>query len=722
MDFIVRDLFDIVEQDAAALQSVWAQVIPLPPAEQSPDMRAILAHPRMLDCLAFHEMWTRCGLGGYPSRISFTIFHRALRVDKKPMDDALLGVFSQSLHLAEKMRPSDPQQYRRVYELAHASFAASEERCAIALLDKVIRRHVLLPRREAVLKAPNIGASLVDRLVHVYENEAPATLAAFEAWCCMLQPHIAAATPASNVNDYAGRTRAVVGAFELGFLDPVTGMYTGDAMDNVGWSCIEALAHGVSVNGYLWRADTRGAVYVSPPTEAGKDVIDRAMDRVFVRHLYMPWRIFLSVCPSALYDRIIVRLRAEEESNDLYEAGCALKAEAAMHSSLLRLEIVPLGACCRAPVKGPRIQCVDFSCEGKDDRSLLSPLGERLVFPDWSGPTKAPALLSSTQTELLSRYSTCPFAKNGEAYLSGVGGMHDFIIRYAHARGLLRGALRSRNAASIAAPPLGCLVTVDNRPNVWSMLSVLITLDNLDVSRWPTVVVVCAPENARFVERSLSPELLPACTQVIVRPLDELSRFPREPGGKEFNIERYSLLLKQKDFWEGVRDCVAAETRTTPPTYALMVQDDGMLVRPGLEARIDETTGPIAYLGAPWRADAPYNEELKRRVKGMVGNGGLSLRNVHAMIQLSEAGGASQRLFAHNAIPEPEDVFFSRRISSGETEWKPSPDEAAMRFAFEQCEPRPDTLGFHKPWGYLPPETVARFFTTALEEAAARPQ
>jgi hypothetical protein len=253
------------------------------------------------------------------------------------------------------------------------------------------------------------------------------------------------------------------------------------------------------------------------------------------------------------------------------------------------------------------------------------------------------------------------------------------------------------------------------------MLSVLVTLDNLDASRWPTVVVVCAPENARFVERSLSPDLLPGCTRLVVHPLEELSRFPREPGGVEFNIERYSLLLKQKRFWEGLCDCVAAEGAADAPPYALMVQDDGMLVRPGLEARIDESTEPVTYLGAPWRVDAPYNEELGRRVKGMVGNGGLSLRSVRAMIQLSEgASNISQRLFARNAIPEPEDVFFSRRIFSGETEWKPSSDEAAMRFAFEQCEPRQDTLGFHKPWGYLPQETVAGFFKTALEEAAAR--
>eukprot|EP00798_Chlamydomonas_sp_ICE-L_P001289 gene1289-biopygen14150 len=118
---------------------------------------------------------------------------------------------------------------------------------------------------------------------------------------------------------------------------------------------------------------------------------------------------------------------------------------------------------------------------------------------------------------------------------------------------------------------------------------------------------------------------------------------------------------------------------------ALFVQDDGMIVRPGIEE--DEEIMAQDYVGAPW-ADAPANAELKRLVPTLVGNSGLSLRRVDACLDVTEptttpvhrmSGGG--RLFNFNLQPEPEDVFFARSFS---TIGCGCPTGVGERFAMEQ--------------------------------------
>eukprot|EP00798_Chlamydomonas_sp_ICE-L_P005620 gene5620-biopygen2661 len=234
------------------------------------------------------------------------------------------------------------------------------------------------------------------------------------------------------------------------------------------------------------------------------------------------------------------------------------------------------------------------------------------------------------------------------------------------------------------------------------MLSVLVTLDNLDVRRWPRVVVFCAPENERFVQRSLPPSLLPGGVELVTVVMESLSYAPPLPGQKPFSIEKYSNILKDASFWRRLKEVALGD-------MALFVQDDGMIVRPGIEE--DEEIMAQDYVGAPW-ADAPANAELKRLVPTLVGNGGLSLRRVDACLDVTESiplRRCGDRLFNFNLQPEPEDVFFARSFAAI---GRGCPTEVGERFAMEQrisSSKGSKPFGFHKPWPYIPKEVVAEF-------------
>eukprot|EP00798_Chlamydomonas_sp_ICE-L_P017282 gene17282-biopygen26197 len=417
----------------------------------------------------------------------------------------------------------------------HARLRASERDCKRALLEKIVWRHCLFPRSAELLEVfREKDTPLIDAIVKVYVEEAP-----------------------MDVRNYASRTREVIKTLELGVLDPVSDMYVSsflsDEEDNtsdarkIGWSCIEALTHGICLDGYLWRTDFRGAVYVTTTQRGGHndnsimlgDFLDKHCP--CARHTCMPWQIFLSTCPLAIYDRIIVELRGG--------GGSA------------------------------------------HDDDLINTF------------TKATKTVLSVATRLKT----------------------PMII--------------------------GSVVVVENRPNVWSMLSVLVTLDNLDVRRWPCVVVFCAPANERFVERCLLPHLVPKGVELVTVVLEEsLSSYPHLPGQKPFSINTYSALLKSAAFWRKLKAVAVGK-------MALFVQDDGMVVRPGIED--DEELMAQDYVGAPW-ADTPANAELKRLAPTLVGNGGLSLRRVDACLDVvvtTKSKGVC-RLFNLNLQPEPEDVFF----------------------------------------------------------------
>jgi hypothetical protein len=114
------------------------------------------------------------------------------------------------------------------------------------------------------------------------------------------------------------------------------------------------------------------------------------------------------------------------------------------------------------------------------------------------------------------------------------------------------------------------------------------------------------------------------------------------------------------------------------------------------------------YVGAPW-LDMPDNQSLRDNIApNLVGNGGLSLRNINTMIEIcTKYADKKYELFYHNINRMPEDVWFIKYITK-ETGKIPSNKDASL-FAVEQI-PNVDALGFHKFWVYHHYTVVKQLF------------
>jgi len=299
---------------------------------------------------------------------------------------------------------------------------------------------------------------------------------------------------------------------------------------------------------------------------------------------------------------------------------------------------------------------------------------------------------------------------------AGLRVFHQYVVREAHARGLMTKTFvaprraRDDGCASEGGGEggggggggvCGTVVAVDTRENWWTLLCLLLSLDNLDNRRW-NVVYFCAASNEAWVRR----ELLARVPHARVVVSDTLSR------GK-FTMDTYNELLMSRAFWE--HDAFVGIDRV------LTVQDDCALMRRGLED--DAELMAQAYVGAPWvglaggaAANAATLVTAGVPAEALVGNGGLSLRSRAAMVRVIDDDARcgrrfSRALFYHNLVPVPEDVFFASGLARLDPPLS-CPLAVAERFAFEEYDPtrsggaRP--FGFHKPWAYLPAEALRR--------------
>lgn len=229
---------------------------------------------------------------------------------------------------------------------------------------------------------------------------------------------------------------------------------------------------------------------------------------------------------------------------------------------------------------------------------------------------------------------------------------------------------------------------MDNRPDVGTALAVLLTLTNLR-SGWGVVGFVTS-ESRAFFEGMLG-HLGGGDAVVLVDMPDYKS--------KSFFVEQYNLRCKSLDTWLEVAK--HADT-------CLLVQNDGLLVRQGLEGH---AAMKHEYCGAPWKSH-PY---LDRATRGnLVGNGGFSLRSVPEMIRVCRKhSGESRGVYPMAPLmSEAEDVFFARRVSD------PCPKAQATTFAMEQ-HAQPDALGYHRFWMYHPVDFTVRMFERLLQQTTA---
>ena len=242
--------------------------------------------------------------------------------------------------------------------------------------------------------------------------------------------------------------------------------------------------------------------------------------------------------------------------------------------------------------------------------------------------------------------------------------------------GLGQGELIGRGNAN-------CVLLIDNRRNMQSVMSTCISVANLKKDMWDLVILTSRA--SRDFYKAYFPNAL-------FLTMDSCMEFP-------FNIETYNRLLKDPQIWASLKGY----------TKCLLVQDDGMLIRPGLEA----TFMDYDYVGAPW---PPGPHLVAAGVgKDFVGNGGLSLRDVRCMLDITTTCIKEKMvLFNTEMQPVPEDVYFSAAATKL---GKQLPSRSlAEGFAMEMYKVGGAPLGFHKPWPYIGEQATLDFLHARLAQ------
>ena len=227
------------------------------------------------------------------------------------------------------------------------------------------------------------------------------------------------------------------------------------------------------------------------------------------------------------------------------------------------------------------------------------------------------------------------------------------------------------------------VVLLDNRANPLSVVSTMFTLSNLNKNYWGCKIYTSKSAFDYYKK------YLGKYAEIII--LEELNK------PIKFHIDIYNDILKSTKFWKEL-NC----------EKCLIIQEDGIVFREGTERFLN-----FDYVGAPW-ADSAENLYLKNSVNpNMVGNGGLSIRNVNKMIQVTEKYIKEKHLlFYKNLSYVPEDVFFCQCLVK-ENAVLPSIEEGAQ-FSNEQLVYM-KSCGIHKFWTYHSNTVTEQYFNTLLE-------
>jgi len=225
-----------------------------------------------------------------------------------------------------------------------------------------------------------------------------------------------------------------------------------------------------------------------------------------------------------------------------------------------------------------------------------------------------------------------------------------------------------------------CLVLIDNRENIFSVISVLFSMINLN-NDWDCKIIT-SKKSMNYYKK-----YLPFADIINNEYLDNLI----------FTIDIYNIILKSISFWDQLINY----------DRCLIVQDDGILLRNGIDRYIH-----YDYIGSPW-FDGPGNEYLKLHCE-CIANGGFSLRNPKKMKKICENYQDEKNiLFFNNLNVIAEDVYFSKFIRKIDSKLPPNVNEASG-FASEQLL-NLNSLGIHKLWLYNSPHNTKMYFNKLLE-------
>lgn len=249
----------------------------------------------------------------------------------------------------------------------------------------------------------------------------------------------------------------------------------------------------------------------------------------------------------------------------------------------------------------------------------------------------------------------------------------DFIYKYA--------AKYCKNIPNQQDKSKNLILLIDNRENDLSVISCKCALIN--TKDWHCRVITSKKSEIYYTRQ------LPQ-VQIQTHPLLD----------NEFDIDVYNTILEDIELWKSLEE--------DGYENVLIIQDDGIMVRPGIEKFMK-----YDYVGAPW-ADIPDNIVIKETItSNMVGNGGFSLRKVKTTIKcLEQYADKKLETFYHNINRIPEDVYFVKWLTKMGAEF-PTIDEASL-FSTEQII-NPKNIGFHKFWVYHPYHKVKEVFNSILD-------
>lgn len=180
------------------------------------------------------------------------------------------------------------------------------------------------------------------------------------------------------------------------------------------------------------------------------------------------------------------------------------------------------------------------------------------------------------------------------------------------------------------------------------------------------LVIVCGIKNNEFVKNIVDSW---GDVRVVVLPYENIG------------IPQYNSLLTSVQFYELFDPCPSI----------LLIQTD-TVTRKAIPMEYLE----YAYIGAPW-----YGPQINGPPRGVVGNGGYSLRDIKSMKRACRS---------HSYDPAKdtaEDLFFAKYASSPVGKQIAPPDVAA-KFSVEHI-PSDDPCGMHQAWRFHASETLIRW-------------
>lgn len=232
-----------------------------------------------------------------------------------------------------------------------------------------------------------------------------------------------------------------------------------------------------------------------------------------------------------------------------------------------------------------------------------------------------------------------------------------------------------------------------------TILALHLTVMNLDTVPRRRVVVFCNRANREYFRTSIAASVVLSNTSIDVV-LDDTLPPLNAPG--PFDVERvYNGLLKGRSVWAALR---ALDVR-----IALMVQDDGVVLRPGLDRDVRFARQQHVYIGAPWPNVPGIFDAMKANGNlHLVGNGGVSLRDVDAMLRIVDDPSLARegrRIHDDHVQIVPEDVHFgwAATVVATALNIPPCHRDVAAAFAAEMVVPdvdMPAPFALHKPWPY----------------------